>query len=183
MKKIATVIIAGFCSSFSATADEQFELRASESVVKSFIGACVQIMPNLDIVEAGARNAGWKELTGDEAKLMAPSDPSAWSRSWLVADAADVPFMIGISRAVTNGKKIAVCSLTNPYAPALKIQSSLIKILALGTPLSVKKDAGRQTSTWTTKANGREIFISLLDTRPMNDPGVTMSAITIEPAR
>jgi hypothetical protein len=156
------------------------DTKAAESLVKAFIGGCVQIMPNLEKVEAGARVLNWKEMTGDVAKLMAPPSANAVWKSWLVTGAADVPFIISTSTGVEGRRKVSVCTIANPYAPPQPIQNALVSMLKLNEQIDKQVEAGQRTTSWKYSVNGRSVIISFIDATPTGDPGVNISVAMIE---
>jgi len=158
----------------------QDEKGMAQSLAKAFVGACVQIMPDLDRVETGAKVLGWKELTGDMAQMFAPAERNATWKGWLVQDAALVPFMLGIARGNESGKKISVCTVVNPYAPVGPVQTALTSILALKEPSRTETSAGQRTQMWLTSVRGEEAAVSIVDATPMNDPGVNLSVMLIQ---
>ena len=90
--RLALALIFLVLASQHSVADER-----ADGLAKAFLGSCVQVLPRLDKIEAGARLAGWREMTGDAASMMAPADKDARSRSWIVEGVAPTPFLLGIS--------------------------------------------------------------------------------------
>ncbi|MDQ6867752.1 MAG: hypothetical protein M3178_04895 [Pseudomonadota bacterium] len=131
-----------FANILTAQADDATQQAAAESLIKAFIGLCVQTVPNLDRVEAAARISSWEEFKGDSAKLIAPQNTSAEAKSWMVQGVAVTPFIIAISRGMYKGKWISVCAVINPYAPMLPIRLALEKFLELRNPISQDRSGG-----------------------------------------
>jgi hypothetical protein len=156
--------------------------QAANSLVKAFIGTCVQVVPRLDLIEGTAKLLGWKQINGMEGTLVAPSDPKAVGKTWLVENAADVPFMLATSRAVKEGKTISVCTVANPNAPESSVRASLIEILKLDRPLKVELEGGQRYTYWQTTFSGVDIVLTLIDASPSKDPGINLSAIVEENA-
>jgi hypothetical protein len=154
--------------------------KAAESLVRAFIGGCVQIMPNLEKVEALARIQSWRQMTGDTAKVMAPQNAKAVWKSWLATDVADVPFIISISTGVEGKNKISVCNIANPYAPPQPIQGALVSMLKLHEKIDEQAQAGQRTTSWKSSVNGRSVLISMIDATPTNDPGINISVAMFE---
>jgi hypothetical protein len=160
--------------------DEHAQQKAAESLIKAFVGICVQTVPNLDRVDAAARLAAWKEIKGDAAKMIAPQDPAADFRGWLVENEANVPFFVAVSESAPPGRHIAVCSVGNPFAPMLPVRRALEKFLGLNAPISQDVSGGQQNIVWSTSSGTADVLISLLAASPMNEDGITLSATVIE---
>jgi hypothetical protein len=160
-------------------ADEASIKHAADSLVKAFIGGCVQAMPNVDRIETSAKALGWKEMDKTAAAMLAPPSPTAQWKAWLVEEGADVPFFLGISQDTTNGKSLSVCAVVNPYAPAAPVRAALTKMLSLGRPFETKIEGGQQYTYWTTKFMGEEITISFIDTTQMEETGVNIAVTSI----
>jgi hypothetical protein len=156
------------------------DTKAADSLVKAFVGCCVQIMPNLEKVEAGARVMDWKDMTGDVAKFMAPPSRNVIWKSWLAVGAADVPFIISASTGVEGKRKISACAIANPYAPPEPIQTALVKKLNLKEQIDRQDEAGQQMKSWKSSVNGRAVIVSLVDATPTREPGINISVSMIE---
>jgi hypothetical protein len=152
----------------------------ADNLVKAFLGSCVNVLPRVDKIEATANSLKWKELTGDDLKAMAPQDPSSVTKDWFADVAGTPPFFIATALATENGQKISSCSLANPEAPPNDVLASLKQFLKLGEPQAQKTEGGIQTRVWITDIASVHLWISLNDSSPTNDPGVTLGAMTRE---
>jgi hypothetical protein len=184
-RKVLVLVIGAFTTLSAlvrspAHADEASVKHAADSLVKAFIGGCVQVMPNVDRIETSAKALGWKELDQTAAAMFAPPSPTAKWKAWLVKEGADVPFFLGISQGTANGKSISVCAVVNPYAPPSPVRAALTKMLSLGEPLRTEIDGGQQYTYWLTKFMDKEIIISFIDTTPMEETGVNIAVTSIQ---
>ena len=173
--RLALALIFLVLASQHSVADER-----ADGLAKAFLGSCVQVLPRLDKIEAGARLAGWREMTGDAASMMAPADKDARSRSWIVEGVAPTPFLLGITEGKDRGRKVSACAVTNPYAPAPLVSESLIRILALGKTIGDEKSAGQRIRVWEYWNGKMKIQISVTDATPTDEPGVTLGALFSE---
>lgn len=162
-----------------ARADEASARHAADSLVKAFIGYCVQVMPNIERVETSAKALGWKELDQNVFAMVAPPSPTAKWKAWRLDKGADVSFALGVSQDVVDGKSASACVVVNPYMPAEPVRAALTKMLSLGEPSQTLIEGGQQYTYWTTKFMGREVVISLVDATPMEEIGVNIGASSI----
>jgi hypothetical protein len=163
MRKIPALGLTAALIVSPAHADEASVKHAADSLVKAFIGGCVQVMPNVDRIETSAKALGWKEVDQTAFALLTPPSPTAKWKAWLVEEGADVPFALAISQDTANGKSVSVCAVVNPYAPAAPVRAALTKMLSLGEPLKTEIDGGQQYTYWTTKFMDKEIAIYRYD--------------------
>jgi hypothetical protein len=113
MRKIPTLGLTAALIASPVHADEETVKRAADSLIKAFIGYCVQVMPNVDRIETSAKPLGWKEIDTTDAAvaMLAPPSPTAKWKAWLVEKGADVPFFLAISSDTAKGKSASVlCS-------------------------------------------------------------------------
>ena len=163
-----------------AYGDDAADKKAAESLIKAFISTCVQAVPDLDRIEGTAKLFGWKEINGLEGTLLAPANPNAKGKSWLVQEAAEVPFMLAVTRAKDENSSISMCTVVNPYAPVAPVATALITFLRLSTPMKVEVGEGQRFTYWEAPFDGKDFLISLIDASPTNDVGINVSASIIE---
>jgi len=161
-----------------AYADEADDVRAAGSLIKSFISICAQSVPNLVSVEASAKRLGWKESNEDTG--LAPTNKNAESKSWLVESAAEVPFDLNVSRLVEGEQITSICSVANPEAPLALIKSELTKQLHLEQPIGIYNDPKQGTTYWQITIRDSDIFISLTEGSPINEPGIIVRASVVQ---
>jgi len=137
-------------------------------------------MPNVDRIETSAKALGWKEMDQAAAAMLAPPNPTAKWKAWLVNEGADVPFFLGISQGTANGKSFSVCAVVNRSAPSAPVRAALTRMLSLGEPLETEIDGGQQYTYWMTKFMDNEIIISLIDATPMEEAGVNIAVTSIQ---
>jgi hypothetical protein len=166
-------------SAWPGHADEASINHAADSLVKAFIGYCVQVIPNLDRIETSAKALGWRELDQNVFAMAAPPSQTAKWKGWRLDKAADVSFVLGVSQDTVSGKSASACAVINPYMPPAPVRDALMKMLSLGQPAQTVIEAGQQYTYWTTTVKGEEIVISLIDATPMEETGVNLSASTI----
>jgi hypothetical protein len=159
----------------AAQADDQ-----SIALVKEFVGACVQAMPQIDRVEAAANALGWKRLEGDIAKMLQSRENPEANKLWLALRPGMPPYMIGTSRGTFRGKPSAICVVSNPYAPSSAVANDLTSLLHLFSAVHDEVEAGQRMRVWSTRLDGREGYITLTDASPLNEPGVTLAVMLPE---
>lgn len=159
----------------AAQADEAANRPGAESLIKAFIGACVQAAPNFDRIEGTARFFGWKPLDNLEGTMFAPSNPNAKSKVWLVSGMADAPFFLAVTHGSESDETISVCTVVNPYVPSGPAAAALVRILHLGAPLKTENESGQVYTYWTSAFNQTDLLISLIDASPMGEAGVNLS--------
>jgi hypothetical protein len=152
------------------------EERAADVLVKNFIGYCVQTMPHIDKVETAARALKWQEAKGDEAALLAPKEPGAWFRAWMVELEPGVAMLISVARGKLKNQDMAICAVANPYAPSAPILTSLQGMLKLSAAGDFNESSGGQRYiTWAYPNLEPGTFIASIDATPMREPGITLS--------
>jgi hypothetical protein len=176
--KIACIFSVLLAMPYAGYANESDDARAAESLIKAFISICVETVPNLDRVEDSARRVGWKEAKLSDA--LPPLFRGAKSTTWLVEGAAEVPFDLSISLFIEGQQTTSACSLSNPEAPLAPIKSALTKQSDFGKEIRVYDDATQKTTYWQKHNGDVDIYISLIDGSPVNEPGIIMNAIVIQ---
>lgn len=151
--------------------------QSKNGLARAFVGACVQIMPNIDRVEAAANVGGWKRIEGDAAKMLTSKENAENNKIWW-AKAPDAPrFMIGTSVASFEGKKMAICTVSNPRSNAQDVETAVVQILRLGTPIANDVSGGQRLRVWSHKIDGRDGMISITDASPMGDVGISLAVM------
>jgi hypothetical protein len=176
--KITCVFSALLAMPYAGHADESDDARAAESLIKAFISICVEAVPNLDRVQDSAKRFGWKEAKLSDA--LPPLFRGAQSKTWLVEGAAEVPFDLSISLLIEGQQTTSACSLSNPEAPLAPIKSALTNQSDFGKEIRVYNDAAQKTTYWQKHNGAVDIYISLIDGSPVNEPGIILNAIVIQ---
>jgi hypothetical protein len=148
------------------------------SLAKAFVGGCLQVLPNTDRIAVSAKALGWKTLEGDMAAMFAPQEKSAVWQGWLVNDGDGPPYIMFISEGPFMGKQMKMCGVANPYAPYDEVVPTIIEILALGKEEISETNLGQRTTVWNHKDGERDYYISVVDSTPMKEPGLNISAFT-----
>lgn len=156
----------------AATDDEK---AFAQHLVNTFVGGCVQIMPNTDRVIASADSLGWADLPADMAALMAPQGSAEGFHGWFVESGDGPPAMIGVSEADFQGRIMVTCAVTNPYAPPELILEHLQSTIDLGSLLAEDRSMGQQMLIWDFPPLGSSAFVTSTDASPMGQPGITLS--------
>ena len=151
--------------------------RLGKELANAFMGGCLQALPDLDKIEAAAKALDWKPLEGDMARMMAPKAPDAKWKGWLANQPPAPPYMIAISSGIFRGDEMAICTVSNPYAPVTEVLPHLKKALGLGHPIGDESSAGQRTRIWQIEMDGAPAFVSLLDAELMGEPGLTLSGM------
>lgn len=173
MKVPLTFVAAiAFGSAHGAVADEQ-----ADNLAKAFLGSCVNVLPRLDKIEAMANSLKWRPLVGDELKAIEPQNKSSITKGWLADISGTPPFYLATAKATENGYDILTCSAANPEAPAQDVTDSLTKFLKLGQPQFEGAQGGIRMRVWFTDIGGNHLWLSVSDSSPTNDPGVTLAAM------
>lgn len=130
-----------------------------DRLLEFFAGACLQTMPDIARIKAGARVMEWMPLEGDVAAMVAPAEKGAVWQGWAVKTDEDM-FMVGISEGSINGDEIATCTVTvreiNQIGLVQNLQNQLnLKLIA------DEKEAFQRYRAWQTKINDIEMVINL----------------------
>ena len=148
-----------------------------KEIAFAFIGGCLQVLPDLDRIEAAARALKWKPIEGDIAIMMAPKAPDAKWKGWLVIRKPAPPYFMAISSGVFRGEDMAICTVSSPYIPVTEVFPHLEKTPGLKRPIADESSAGQRTRFWRIEVDGQPAFMSLLDAEPMGQPGLSLSGM------
>jgi len=152
--------------------------EAHDRLLEFFSGACLQAMPNIDRVKAGARAMNWKPLEGDIATMLAPADETAVWQGWAAKTDSDL-FLLGVSEGKSNGRQIATCSVVVREID----QENLVK--GLGENLKLKyladdTEAFQRYRAWTTEVSGNKMLINLTTLSKEPNSPATLSVMVEE---
>jgi hypothetical protein len=172
--KVLISTLAVFALSLTAAPGEE----RADQLVRAFIGTCVDELPRLDKIEAMANSMKWKELTGEDLKAMEPQKQGGVTKGWLADVAGTPPFFLGTSKNKDDKSDVLACSVANPYAPSADVQDSLKRFLNLKEPQAQTSEGGLLTQLWIIDVSGVHLWVTLNDSSPTNDPGVTLGALT-----
>jgi hypothetical protein len=135
------------------------------------------MLPRTDRIEAAARALEFEPIEGDMAGMLAPQEPDANWKAWLVDQAPAPPFFLFISEGDFDGELMKICGVANPYAPEDQVIPYLLRILNLAEPFHTETEAGQRTRIWRTELNDEEAIISVIDATPMNETGLHLSGM------
>jgi hypothetical protein len=152
--------------------------KLASALANAFVGNCLQALPDLKRIEAAARVMGAKLVEGDAATMLAPEDPKAEWKGWLVNRGPAPPYFLAISTGTVHNESMAICTVMNRGAPADLVLKQLTVLLKLGAPIANDTSLGQRTRAWNISLNGKSAILTVIDASPTSEPGVTMSAMT-----
>jgi hypothetical protein len=157
----------------SAIAEER-----AGNLARAFLGTCVNVLPRIDKIEAMANSLKWNPLSGDDLKAIEPQNKSSITKGWFVGVSGTPPFFLGASTTSVDGQTVSSCSIANPEAPSDDVLASLKTFLKLGEPQATSTEGGIRMRVWIVDVAAVHLWISLSDSSPTNEPGVTLGAMT-----
>ena len=150
----------------------------ADQLVKAFLGSCVDVLPRVDKIEAMANSMKWKALAGDDLKAMEPQKKGGVTKAWLADISGTPPFFLGTSVTPDGALTVSACSVVNPEAPSNEVLDALKRFISLREPQVSTAEGGMRIRVWITDISGVHLWISLSDSSPTNEPGVTLAAMT-----
>lgn len=169
--------VALLTSLFAAPARAE-EVDFGASLAQAFTGGCLQMLPDTDRIAISAKTLGWKTLDDDMAAMFAPKEKGVVWQGWLVSEGDGPPFIMFISEGPFMGKQMKICGVVNPYAPYDEVIPKIIEGLSLGKEEISESEMGQRTTVWKYQADERDYYISVMDSTPMKEPGLNISAFT-----
>lgn len=169
----------------SHTASGEPQQSIGKELAYAFVSGCVQALPDLDRIEVGVKALDGTLVEGDAAKLLAPANPDAKWKTWLINRAPAPPFFMSTFRGVDADHSAVGCSVTNPYAPLAEVFPHIQKGLQLNNPpLQDETSGGQRSRLWRINVmNDQVVNILIVDEEPMGQPGLTMSATIFETSK
>ncbi len=143
----------------------------------AFVGSCLLALPELGHIEAAAKEKKWEPLEGDALKLLTPNAPDPVLKGWLVDRAPVPPHFIAITSGMFRGEDMAICRLSNPYAPVTAIFPHLKLALGLNRPATDEISAGQRKRVWQIEFRQQTTLVTLSDSEPMGQHGFTISGM------
>jgi hypothetical protein len=168
--------VAPFIAALTLQAAAEEEVDLARELAASFIGGCVQTLPNTERIIRLAETMNYEPLPPDIASMLAPSDESATWSGWLVDQYPAPPHFLFVSEGETPAGTLKICGVANPYAPADEVVEKVLLMLELSAPQSDQNMRGQRERVWTVGEGEFETMITIVDATPMDDPGLTMSA-------
>jgi hypothetical protein len=134
---------------------------------QTFIGTCVQNLPDTDRVKAAAKAFGWVALDDPNyRKMMGPPDERASWTGWTFKEQGKV-FAVGVSEGEANGKPVRMCTLVQDRIDVDGTISKLTELLQ-ATKLQESVEAGQRYVLWQFKRDETPYLLVTLDGSPMN---------------
>jgi len=72
---------------------------------------------------------------------------------------------------------MAICSVSDPYAPVDEVLPYLQSMLGLQRLIADETSAGRRSRFWQIDVDGVTAIVGLTDAEPMGQPGLTLSGM------
>ena len=179
--RLMSLLLLGAILLASPSASQNISDRASkvsgEDFVRAFVGNCGLNAGNIDLVIASAKALNFAPLPEQFKPLMAPQDPNAEFSGFLVLDGDGSPYLLGVSRSVSDGKTMEACAVANPYIKTSTVVSALSKIVGLGTADEDESQMGQRYRLWATAKWMAGSYVMLTDAEPMGLDGATLGIV------
>lgn len=175
MKKLALALALLAPLALVPRADAARDL--GKELALAFVGSCLLALPDLGRIEAMAEEKKWKKLTGDAVELLTPDAPDPKLKGWLVDQVPVPPHFVAITSATYRGEDMAVCKLSNPYAPVSAMFPHLKTALGLNQPIADEVALGQRKRVWEIEFRRRPTIVTLLDSELMSQNGFTVSGL------
>lgn len=167
----------GAVETTNAGSEDDIDLGAE--LAKSFVGGCVQILPEVDLIERAAALDEWEPIDGDAYDFLAPTNVDANWRGWLINRYPAPPHFMFISEGVEPERSVVMCGVANPYAPPEEVIEPVSRFLSLGKPELDQVELGRRTRMWKLATDEHEVIVMAHDISPMEESGLTLSAMIV----
>jgi len=146
-----------------------------EDVAIAFIAHCVLNAGRIDKVEAAARVFDYELLQPDQAIMLAPQDPNAYFKGWLVRKGQGAPYFLGVAEGVMNREVLSTCSVSIGEYDTDLIETHLRAHVNIGRLISEDRSGGQRWRLWDASAIAKGALISITDAKNLGLEGGTFS--------
>lgn len=175
MKRLAIALAIWASFALVPRADAARDL--GKELALAFVVGCLKALPELERIESTATANEWKPLGQEAAQLLAPAEPDENLKGWLVDRAPAPPYLMAISSRVFRGEDMAICMISNPYAPVDAVIPHLEKVLGLSSPITDESSAGERNRVWRIDVDQVPAFVTLSDSELLGQPGFILSGL------
>lgn len=155
----------GFVVQMPVDAVAQDSASESLSIAQTFVGVCGQNLGRYEGTIKQLQALGGKPLPDDIAVLVAPQDPDVEWEGFFFDDKG-LPYAVGMSRAVVNGRVMASCVVALDNADVEEIVSITVEILRLGDPRVDMIEMGQRLRIWELEGSGVDSTLFVGDGMP-----------------
>ncbi len=150
---------------------------SGESFVRAFIGNCGQNPGNFDLVVGIAEGIEAQEIPDEMRAMMAPQDPSAEFKGYFVQTGEGAPYMLGVSRSMSDGQMMVSCVVANPNIDTSSVVSAIESIISPGALEFDETQMGQRMRIWLTEDSAAGSYMALTDGEPMGYEGATLAMV------
>jgi len=143
----------------------------------AYVVGCLKALPELDRIETAAKANEWEPLGEKAAQLLSPAVADENLKGWLVDRAPAPPYLMATSSGEFRGEDMAICLISNPYAPVDAVVPHLEEVLGLSSPITDESSSGERKRVWRIEVNEAQAFVTLSDSEPLGQPGFILSGL------
>ena len=168
------LLVVGLLSPGSVIAQEYI---SPSELANAFVGHCLLNPGRTDKIRAAAQSFDYSELSGADALMLGPQDPSAEFQAWSVGDSPSELYFLAVSEAEIDGVSMSTCTVSNPYTGAQETLAALQELQTIGNAAYEEVQAGQRYRIWETESLASGSYIAIIDALKLGISGGTYSFV------